>query len=224
MRIYPRHWLPLLNTRFPEARVFNSYGPTEATIAVSAIEIDQQILRQYPERLPVGPQTAELQLAGTDPETPELLLSGPTLMMGYLGQLGDATKLPLKQYPSGDIASFSDGLVFIHGRLDKLVKYNGYRIELDEIDYLICQHPAVAFSKTIAVERNNVTVKLLSLVKTQARQSLRADTLRSYLQTNLPSYMIPNEIRWVEQIATNSRHKIDIKILLAQDATAEKKQ
>ena len=39
--------------RFPNARIYNTYGPTEATVAISSIQIDQHVLDSY-DRLPIG--------------------------------------------------------------------------------------------------------------------------------------------------------------------------
>ncbi len=52
-------------SRFPSATIYNTYGPTEATVAVTSIQITQEILDQYP-TLPVGVERPGARLSTTD--------------------------------------------------------------------------------------------------------------------------------------------------------------
>ncbi|MCV6614635.1 MAG: AMP-binding protein, partial [Cellvibrionaceae bacterium] len=111
-----------LKRRFPAARVFNFYGPTEATVAVSALEIDDDILRRYPELLPVGKFDPNIMKINS---RAELELKGSSLMLNYLPQLQRDGDAHLSVFASGDEAEQSQGLLFIKQRLDSMVKLNG---------------------------------------------------------------------------------------------------
>ena len=75
--------------RFPNARIYNTYGPTEATVAISSIQIDQHVLDSY-DRLPIGyskrhesfycPRKVNL----FQKETGEIIIAGPSVSKGYL--------------------------------------------------------------------------------------------------------------------------------------------
>ena len=49
----PKPTAEKLAARFPTAHIYNTYGPTEATVAISAIEITQEVLKSV-QRLPIG--------------------------------------------------------------------------------------------------------------------------------------------------------------------------
>ncbi|MDR3225687.1 MAG: D-alanine--poly(phosphoribitol) ligase subunit DltA, partial [Clostridiales Family XIII bacterium] len=80
-----------LTDRFPRARVFNTYGPTEATVAVTKIEIDAETLRSH-SRLPVGYAKPDMTIAVVDKagrrlpdgEEGEIIIAGPAVSKGYL--------------------------------------------------------------------------------------------------------------------------------------------
>ncbi len=67
--------------RFPSATIYNTYGPTEATVAVTSIQITQEILDQYP-TLPVGVERPGARLSTTDEG--ELVIEGQSVSLGYL--------------------------------------------------------------------------------------------------------------------------------------------
>ena len=87
-----------LIARFPAAQVWNTYGPTEATVATTSVRIDQAVLDQYPV-LPVGypkPDTQILLLDETGQAVAaeahdesgrgEIVIVGPNVSPGYLGR------------------------------------------------------------------------------------------------------------------------------------------
>lgn len=82
-----------LKERFPKARVFNTYGPTEATVAVTSIEVTDDVLNNY-SSLPVGSEKPETEIViinedGTavqDGEKGEIIITGTSVSKGYLGE------------------------------------------------------------------------------------------------------------------------------------------
>ena len=78
---------------FPQAKVFNTYGPTEATVAITSIEITNQSLSQYA-NLPVGQCKQDTHLLIVDErgesvpagEKGEIIIVGPSVSKGYIGE------------------------------------------------------------------------------------------------------------------------------------------
>src|SRR5437667_3004037 len=132
--------------RFPRAQVWNTYGPTEATVATTSVRIDDAILEKY-SPLPVGramPGT-EVFVAAENRETlppnerGEIIIAGPNVSPGYLGR-SELTPAAFFQhcdrraYRTGDQGRFRDGLLFFEGRMDSQLKLSGYRIEVGDVE------------------------------------------------------------------------------------------
>src|SRR6059058_3421922 len=131
----------LLLERFPGAEVWNSYGPTEATVATTSVRIGRTILEKY-SPLPVGrpmPGTEVFVMNERGEALPankrgEIVIAGPNVSPGYLGR-PDLTAAVFFQhgsqraYRTGDLGRFHDKLLFFEGRIDEQIKLYGYRIE-----------------------------------------------------------------------------------------------
>lgn len=133
--ILPHRAAKALVSRFPSATIYNTYGPTEATVAVTSIQITQEILDQYP-TLPVGVERPGAKLSTTDEG--ELVIEGQSVSLGYLKMTKTAEVFNfddgIRTYHTGDKAKFENGQWFIQGRIDFQIKLNGYRMELEEIE------------------------------------------------------------------------------------------
>src|SRR5207244_1527172 len=79
--------------RFPGAEVWNTYGPTEATVATTSIRVDRDVLARY-SPLPIGypmpgSRVVVLDEAGREAasdERGEIVIAGPNVSPGYLGR------------------------------------------------------------------------------------------------------------------------------------------
>lgn len=90
--ILPHRTAKALVDRYPNAIVYNTYGPTEATVAVTSVKITPEILERY-NPLPVGVARPNTTLSTTDEG--ELVIKGTSVSLGYL-----KTKKKLKRYLS----------------------------------------------------------------------------------------------------------------------------
>jgi acyl-CoA synthetase (AMP-forming)/AMP-acid ligase II len=103
----------------------------------------------------VGPPVAGVELRVVDPDTGrdlavgdvgELLVRGPNVMAGYLGDRG-ATAAALRAggwLRSGDLGHVdADSYVTLVDRLKEMIKYNGFAVAPAELEALLCRHPAV---------------------------------------------------------------------------------
>ena len=120
----------LLLQRFPSAYIYNTYGPTEATVAVTSILVTEEVINQY-NPLPVGLPQPGTKLSLTDEG--ELIISGKYVSKGYVKDELRSKKVfneidGQKSYYTGDKAQFIDNQWFINGRIDYQIKLNGYRM------------------------------------------------------------------------------------------------
>jgi acyl-CoA synthetase (AMP-forming)/AMP-acid ligase II len=117
------------------------YGQTEATARISYVPCDR-----LPGKLgSIGVAIPEGRLA-LDPETHELLYSGPNVMLGYAESRADLTKGDELHghLRTGDLATRDeDGFFYISGRLKRFVKVFGKRFSLDEIETLLNRHVGI---------------------------------------------------------------------------------
>ncbi|MET8944923.1 amino acid adenylation domain-containing protein [Streptomyces sp. NPDC004542] len=144
----------------PPERLLHMYGPTEATTFATWYEVreaPEEGATDVPIGRPLGATTAVVVDEAGRPVGPggtgELLLGGPGLALGYLGQPRLTTERFVEDrvtgggllYRTGDrVRLREDGdLVFV-GRTDDQVKLRGFRVELGEIETVLRGHPSVS--------------------------------------------------------------------------------
>ncbi|HEX7978951.1 MAG TPA: amino acid adenylation domain-containing protein, partial [Gemmatimonadaceae bacterium] len=155
-----------LLVRFPNAEVWNTYGPTEATVATTSIRVDPSMLRRYPQ-LPIGRAMPGTRVTvehedgelAADGERGEIVISGPNVSPGYLGR-PDLTMRAFSMrdgvptYRTGDWGSLRDGLLFFHGRRDDQVKIAGHRIEPGDVEVHLASLPRVRQAAVVPTYRD----------------------------------------------------------------------
>ncbi|WP_334352292.1 D-alanine--poly(phosphoribitol) ligase subunit DltA [Companilactobacillus sp. HBUAS56257] len=219
--------------KFPSAELYNTYGPTENTVAITAIKIDEAALEKF-DRLPIGylKPNMEHKIIGSKDDkgmlTGELLVSGPDVSKGYLNNPVQ-TKKAFENidgkifYHTGDMVSVADdGLLFYHGRTDFQIKMHGYRIELEEVDSLLGNLEQVKQSCTVPLYNNKKQVsKMIACIvledkfKDDDENNLNSDIKDSLKETTM-EYMIPNVLRFVKQLPISKNGKIDRKTLIGE--------
>ncbi|WP_206950674.1 AMP-binding protein [Trinickia acidisoli] len=207
-----------LRERFPKARIINTYGPTEATVAATWIVVDDAVLDAHPERLPIG---FARRGGSVFVEQGELCIAGPYVMRGYLNRADlNVTRMfsrdGARAFRTGDLGHVAaGGLLFCHGRMDDQVKLNGYRIELAEIDAALAAMPGGAHAAAVPLRRPDGSVaRIVAFVETGAndaqgaRLALPTDW-RARLGERLPPYMIPSELIACRMLPLTINAKID---------------
>jgi D-alanine--poly(phosphoribitol) ligase subunit 1 len=214
-----------LSKRFPRAEVWNSYGPTEATVATTSIRIDAGILERY-SPLPVGhamPGTEILIANGNREVLPpnergEIIIAGPNVSLGYLDR-PDLTANAFFQYRgqrayrTGDFGRFRDNLLFFEGRMDEQIKLSGYRIELGDVEANLCALATVRDAAVLPVIKDGMAQSLAAFVLLAARGEEShfnlAHTLRKQLSERLPAYMLPRKFVFLDTFPMTANGKID---------------
>ncbi|WP_165003037.1 MULTISPECIES: D-alanine--poly(phosphoribitol) ligase subunit DltA [unclassified Enterococcus] len=218
--------------RFPDAAIYNTYGPTEATVAISSIQITPQLLDQY-ERLPIGyiKSDTKVHIAYEDKDsltdgTGEIIISGPSVSKGYLNnpektQAAFFEQAGKRSYRTGDAGRMSeDGLLFYEGRIDQQIKLHGYRIELGDIEHYLLKDDRI--KQAVVVPRYQKTkvqqlVAFIVLENSEIQPDFKlSKSIKEVLSQYVMDYMIPQKINYAEMLPQTVNGKIDRKKLLAE--------
>ena len=209
-------------------RFINAYGPTEATVCVTAAVYDPESWSRN-----IGRPLANSQVRLLGPEmwllpasvAGELHVGGVGLARGYVGR-PDLTaerfvpdpfaEEPGKRlYRTGDLARYrQDGALEFLGRRDRQVKVRGFRIELGEIEAVLAQHPAVR-EAAVGVRRDDTDAWLAAYVVHKPEGRLSIGELHRFVQEKLPEYMVPSAFLPLESLPLTTSGKVDHAALLA---------
>lgn len=170
-------------------KLYNSYGPTEASIAVTTKLIDTNIVTLGKPLKGVNIAIVnENNIILPNAYVGNIAISGLALSLGYLDESKFITKIQNKDfYLTNDLGYINENdEVVLVGRIDNQIKRSGIRIELDLIDNIFLKHNLIIQAKSI-FENNEI----LSYVKTN---KLTTNEIREYLIKELPLNYLPNKI------------------------------
>ena len=201
--------------------VVNLYGPTEATIAISAYGWDEDHHKSKNGITCLGHIFDGQEFMLLDPETMkpaqkegELCLGGSQVISGYLDddQLTEKYFIQMDEQPgkrwyrTGDLACLDEeGSLFFLGRTDAEVKISGYRVNLLELDAVIRKAAGSELVASILHEKQ--TPAIVSFVGRDKDVSEQA--IMQACKLELPWYMIPERIIFVNEMPLNINGKID---------------
>lgn len=207
---------------YPEVKLINMYGITETTVHVTYKEITCKEIESNVSNIgkPIPTLTTyildenlRLQPKGVPGE---LCVGGAGVARGYLNRpelttarfVDNPFKPGEKIYRSGDLARLLDnGEMEYLGRIDLQVKIRGYRIELGEVEYQVMSMDKITDAVVLAVENDRGEKSLCAYYV--AEESIEATSLRSFLQTKLPDYMVPAYLIQVSKIPMTVHGKVD---------------
>ncbi|MEZ7890387.1 MAG: amino acid adenylation domain-containing protein [Candidatus Wallbacteria bacterium] len=209
----------------PNRVIFNSYGPTEATVAATIGELRPDKIITIGKPLPnyqiyILDEMLNMVTPGTEGE---IFIAGPGVARGYLNMdeadslrfifLDKLTGTPICLYKTGDIGRLTDdGEIEYLGRSDTQIKLRGFRIELSEIESVLMQDPGILMA---AVTLHNNAKQLAAFVVKREGKEIDYKMLRERLKKNLPPYMIPAFLDEVESLPVSISGKINRKLLPA---------
>jgi len=210
-----------------ELETWNLYGPTETTIWSTRCRIASTadvgaIGRPLPgtHAHVVDPELRPLPIGAPG----ELLIGGPGVARGYVGQPGATAErfLPdpfsgvagARLYRTGDLVRRRSGgeLEFL-GRLDDQVKVRGYRIELGEVEAALAAHPQVREAVAAVRERSDGARELVAYVVPADDGPPTSDALARHLARALPAHMVPSAFARLEAVPLTPNRKVDRRAL-----------
>ncbi|HEX3128840.1 MAG TPA: non-ribosomal peptide synthase/polyketide synthase [Thermoanaerobaculia bacterium] len=202
---------------FPQAMPTVLYGPTEATIICSSHDASGDEGRSLLGR-PLPGCVVELRDRNGQPVplgvAGEVWIGGPGVTRGYLHRPDlTAEKFVEGWYCSGDLARrLPDGTLEFLGRIDNQVKLRGFRIELGEIESVIAQESAVRQVTVLAVGEGSQKRLAAFVVSSEAGWG-GEDILRERFATQLPDYMTPSSVTFLDELPLTAHGKVDRKAL-----------
>ena len=217
----------------PKTRLYNEYGPTEATVWATVEEIDPDSRGTISIGKPIG--NTEVFILDTDmqpvpPGVPgEIYIGGLNVARGYLNnQEATAQKFldnPFdtgsdRLYKSGDLGKYDDaGKIVFLGRADEQVKVRGHRVELIEIENQIKRFPGIVESVVKMTGSNERGVRIVCYF-TQSNE-IDESKLRSQLLEELPNYMVPAEFVCLSEMPRLPNGKVDFNRLKEFEITTQ---
>ncbi len=225
-------------TPFRSTRLWNMYGPSETTISAIWYEIPAGA-GETSYRVPIGRPLAGTQAyvldryGNTAPigVRGELCIGGVRVGLGYLNRpdltaerfvpdhLGGRPGTRL--YRTGDLARYRpDGVIEFLGRADHQVKVRGFRVELEEIEAVLLQYPAVR--QAVASLRASAAgeVEVVAYLTGSLERSALVDAVHA--RRALPDYMVPPVFVVLDQMPMTAGGKVDRRALPPPDFSASR--
>jgi amino acid adenylation domain-containing protein len=208
-------------------RLYNFYGPTEADL-VTAYTFSNQP-EEWPIYPPIGKPPINVQVYLLDRNRQpvpigvpgELYVSGDGLARGYLNRpdLTEQKFVPnpfynSKLYKTGDLAKYlPDGNIEFLGRIDDLVKVRGFRVELGEVEAVLSKHPQINQAVAKVFGQSAREKYLVAYFVPIQGQTITVEKLRTFLQDQLPDYMIPSAFVQMESFPLTPNGKVNRRAL-----------
>ncbi len=212
----------------PGRQIFNTYGPTEATVTATAAKLHPD----HPITIgrPLPNYTTYILDEKMQPVAPgesgELYIGGVGVAKGYIGK----PELTLQKfvpnpffkremqnpvlYKTGDLTRFTpDGEIEFLGRIDTQIKLRGFRIELAEIEATLIEHADIKTAVVILHKDKKGIDQLVAYVVMREGKEFQFEKLRTHVAQRLPTYMRPNIIQPLKNLPVLASGKVDRKKL-----------
>ena len=222
--VMPTNQLACWQEALPEAEFVNLYGPTEITCNCTYYPV--QKVPGEGEKLPIGKafpgrRVFLLNEEGGEIREPEqageICVAGESLSLGYYHDPAETEKSfqerifpdgrKERYYRTGDLGFLGkDGNLYFSGRKDFQIKFNGHRIELEEIERLLDQMQGIEKSCCVTDHRKTCLAAFYM-------GKVMPGEIRLWLKKRLPGYMVPRKIFQTEKLPLTKNGKTDRKAL-----------
>jgi acyl-coenzyme A synthetase/AMP-(fatty) acid ligase len=207
---FPVKYLKQLRDCLP-TRILNLYGPTETNVC-AFYEVGD-ILAGQVRSVPIGKACSGDRIwavrddgtrAGPGEEG-ELVVDGPTVMLGYWGRPGQGGQ----PYRTGDrVVLLDSGDYQYLGRRDGMVKVRGYRVEVGEIEAALQAHPDIA-DVAVVLAGTGMDARIVAYVVTVGASQPGLLELKRHCAATLPRHMIIDAVRHVAELPRTGNGKVD---------------
>ena len=204
-------------SKYTDADIYNSYGPTEVTIASHYKLIDSpqvtagwKMLNVVDKIMDIDGNQLPLYVMG------EIYVGGAGIARGYLNNDEQTQKVfltinDIPYYNTGDLGKKdANGELYVHGRNDTQIKLRGLRIELSEIEGAIANYENISISKVVVKKINSIEHLCAYFT---AMTDIDIDDLRQHLIDSIPEYMVPSYFTQLDEFPKTPNGKTDFKNL-----------
>ncbi len=204
--VFATHLLRTLVEYLPKTSFYNFYGPTETNVC-TYWQVNPDCL-QDDKPIPIGHSASGDQLKIAD-KTGELLVKGSSLTSGYWSDKKlHPVALDDGWYATGDKVSLNaNGEYCYHGRLDRMLKCSGYRVEPAEIEKALLSLHGIVACAVIGISDETAGQRPAAAIVISAETTVQQ--LRQALQQQLPPYMIPFRWKTLPTLPLLANGKID---------------
>lgn len=210
----------------PGRQIFNTYGPTEATVSASLAELHPNEPVTIGRPLPnyglfvINPAMEDGLVLMPRGEVGELCITGPGVAAGYLGRPDLTAEKFLanpwrrhahdaRLYRTGDLARIDpDGCVQCLGRTDDQVKIRGFRVELGEVEAVLARQPGIGTVAVVLRQEEGID-QLIAFIVAENGVTIASAALRAALAESLPAYMVPGYFELLAEMPRLTSGKID---------------
>lgn len=210
--IFPTSQLIKLCELLPDVNLYNLYGPTETNVCCYWPVDRMRLNKQHP--IPIGLPACNSNLCISDNN--ELLVKSSNNLTGYWqqGKLIPALSVD-RYYHTGDKVSLNKKNEYCyHGRLDRMLKCSGYRVEPAEIEQVILENDQIEKCAVFGLKDSTSGQRPVAAIVLKEKADLAF--IINNIKKNLPSYMQPRKFITLDSLPYLSNGKIDYKSLEQQ--------
>lgn len=211
--------LEFLNT-FPQTKLINAYGLTEASPRVAYLDVSLASQKPGSVGYPIkGCTIRVLKGNGMDCqqlEVGEVHIAGENVMKGYFLSCGRQPFTNSNFLSTGDSGFLDeDGALYIVGRIDSRVTYNGINVYPEYINAILEGNQVVRKVHTMLIHVDNYQEKLLTFIETNdgISEDSAIRSIRAHLSEHLDTRLYPDEIVVIDAFPVTVSGKVDIQKL-----------
>jgi amino acid adenylation domain-containing protein len=225
--VFPLKYLRRLKPLIQNARFCNMYGQTEANS--STYHWVDELPPNDNATLPIGSALPNFEVFAIDNDghlvsepgqEGELYVRASTVSLGYWADPERTAKAfvanPLapesreRLYKTGDLVRLNpDGEFVFLNRKDFMIKSRGYRIEIGEIESVLCNHPGIKAAVVIPIPDELIGNRISAIIEPLPSVQMDRDDILNYCAKQLPKYMVPEIIQFRNSLPITSSGKID---------------
>ncbi|WP_439892320.1 amino acid adenylation domain-containing protein [Ralstonia sp. 25C] len=223
--VMPKPQLRAMAAQLPaDCAFYNFYGPTETNVCLYHRVTEADLHNDAP--LPIGMPISATEVwlrddngqpVTTPGEIGEIWVRGACVTPGYWRRDIDPNTANHRagMHATGDHGEIVDGVLVYRGRKDRMLKLNGYRVELGEIEAALARHPSVHEVAVLAhADEAGAAARLFAwYVPRGTGEAVAPLALRRFCADLLPAYMIPHHIARRDALPRTPNGKIDYRAL-----------
>ncbi|SKA48864.1 amino acid adenylation domain-containing protein, partial [Chitinophaga eiseniae] len=196
---------------YPDVRLLNLYGPAETSDDATYYIVPPDLQEQGVGNVPIGQPLPNFHIHVLDAArnlcpvgvSGEICIAGPGVGKGYIADVSltaskfvpnpfashDTSDAYAVMYRTGDVGYRDEqGMIYLTGRIDNMIKIRGARIETGDIEALLLQFAGIR--DVLVLSRENKEQQYLAAYYI-AEGEIDAAVLAAYLTGKLPEYMVP---------------------------------